>query len=82
MYHIFITYVSVIGHLGRFYFLAIVNRAAMNMAQEASVEYDALSCQQRDCLYMSFAQMKPMIISNWMGKNTKGLNPTQRAVGK
>lgn len=38
-------------------------RLLLFMAQEASVEYDAESCQQHDCLNMSLAQMKTMIMS-------------------
>ena len=36
MYHNFFIYSSVSGHLGCFYVLAIVNRAAMNIGEHVS----------------------------------------------
>jgi hypothetical protein len=43
MNSIFITSSSVEGHLDCFYFLAIVNTAALNIAEQVSIEYDAES---------------------------------------
>lgn len=40
MYHIFTGHSSVEGHLGCFHFLALVNRALMNKAEQVSVEKD------------------------------------------
>ena len=37
MYHIFCIYSSVEGHLGFFQLLAIINKAAMNIAQDVSL---------------------------------------------
>lgn len=37
MHHIFITYSTVVGYLGCFHFLGIINKAAVNMSEQASV---------------------------------------------
>jgi hypothetical protein len=37
MYHIFCTHSSVEGHLGSFQLLAIINNAAMNIAEHVSL---------------------------------------------
>ena len=37
MYHIFCIHSSVEGHLGSFYFLAIINKAAMNIVEHVSL---------------------------------------------
>ena len=39
MYYIFFIYSSDEGHLGRFQFLAIMNKAAMNIAEQISMWY-------------------------------------------
>ena len=38
-------YLSVVGHLGCFHFLAIVNRAALSMAELVTIEYDVQAYQ-------------------------------------
>jgi hypothetical protein len=38
MYHIVVIHLLAEGYLGCFHFLAIVNRSAMDMAEQASVE--------------------------------------------
>ena len=38
MYHIFFIYLLVEGHLGGFHFLAIVNKAAMNIFEQEFLE--------------------------------------------
>lgn len=40
MYHIFIIHSLTEGHLGRFHFLTIVNRSAINMVEQVSVEQE------------------------------------------
>jgi len=39
MYHIFCIHSSVEGHLGSFQFLAIINKAAMNIVEHVSLLY-------------------------------------------
>jgi hypothetical protein len=39
MYHIFCVYSSVEGHVGCFQLLAIINKAAMNIAEHVSLLY-------------------------------------------
>jgi hypothetical protein len=39
MYHIFYTHSSVEGHLGSFYLLAIINKAAMSRVEHVSFLY-------------------------------------------
>lgn len=43
MYHVFITHVFVEDYLGCFHFLAFVNRMAMNIPEQVSVEWDVRS---------------------------------------
>jgi hypothetical protein len=38
-YHIFLIYLSVVGHLGYFHSLAIVNSAAVNMGVQVPYSY-------------------------------------------
>ena len=42
MYHIFFTHSLVVGHLGCFQVLVIINNAAMNMVEHISLWYDCL----------------------------------------
>jgi hypothetical protein len=39
MYHIFCIHSSVEGHLGSFHFLAIINKATMNIVEHVSLLY-------------------------------------------
>lgn len=46
IYHLSTIHLSVEGHLGCSNFLAIVNRAAMNLIKQVCVEYDVESLRQ------------------------------------
>jgi hypothetical protein len=41
IYHIFLIYLSVVGHLGYFHSLAIMNRAAINMGVQVLLLFAA-----------------------------------------
>jgi hypothetical protein len=43
MYHIFLIHSSVEGHLGCFHFMAIMNKAAMNIVEQVSLCYGGAS---------------------------------------
>jgi hypothetical protein len=46
-YHIFLIHSSVLGHLGCFHNLAIVNSAAINMDVQVPLEYSLLGISPR-----------------------------------
>lgn len=48
MYHIFITLLSVGGHLGQFYFLAFMRRGAINMGKLLPSKRNYQQSQQPD----------------------------------
>ena len=54
MYHIFFIHSSVEGHLGCFQFLAIMNKAAMNIVEQVSLWDGGASFEYMDFLLFCF----------------------------
>ena len=64
MYHIFCIHSSVEGHLGSFQFLAIINKAAMNIVEHVSLLQVKLTSIPRACVLLHVGASSGYMPSN------------------